>query len=303
MISVSNYHYIRENFKTDYPSIFGLTPYEFKNQLKKIKNSGDFINPVHFINNFEDLVNSKDNYFFITFDDGLKEQFEFAVPILDEFNTQAIYFATSINSECKKVCTVHKIHLLRSILKPQDLLSYLELNKIDKLSETEQETAKTCYRFDDAPTAKLKYLLNFKIPFEVQEKLIDGLFELYFSEKEVCESLYMTNDQMHYLAQNNCLGSHTHSHYPLGLLDDIKLHYELNHSKTYLENLTSSKINMIAYPYGTPEACDDRVAEEAKKAGYIFGFTTQKGNLNNNPTKLLLNRFDCNDLIGGKNFI
>lgn len=303
MISVSNYHYIRENFKTDYPSIFGLTPYEFKNQLKKIKNSGDFINPVHFINNFEDLVNSKDNYFFITFDDGLKEQFEFAVPILDEFNTQAIYFATSINSECNKVCTVHKIHLLRSILKPQDLLNYLELNKIDNLSIAEQETAKTCYRFDDVPTAKLKYLLNFKIPFELQEKLIDGLFKLYFSEKEVCESLYMTNDQLHYLAQNNCLGSHTHSHYPLGLLDDIKLHYELNHSKTYLENLTSSKINMIAYPYGTPEACDDRIAEEAKKAGYIFGFTTQKGNLNNNPTKLLLNRFDCNDLIGGKNFI
>ena len=303
MINISNYHYIRENFKTDFPSIFGVTPNEFKSQLIKFRNDGDFINPNTFIKNYEEILHSKDNFYLITFDDGLKEQFELALPILNEFNTQAAYFTTSINSEYSKVCTVHKIHLLRSIIKPNDLLSYLQLNKIDRLSKTEEGTAKTCYRFDDESTAILKYLLNFKIPFEVQEKLIDGLFKLYFSEKEVCEVLYMTNDQILHLAQNNCLGSHTHSHYPLGLLDDIKLNYELNHSKKYLENLTSSKINMIAYPYGTLEACDDRVAEEAKKAGYIFGFTTQKGNLNNNPTKLLLNRFDCNDLIGGKNFI
>ena len=300
MLSIGNYHYIRENYNSSHPSIFGITPKEFKCQLKKIQNIGDIITPNEFLNNYQNLVKSKDNYFFITFDDGLKEQFEFAVPILEEMNTQAAYFATSINSEEKKVCTVHKIHLLRSILHPQDIMSHLENNNIRKLMNVELETAKSIYRFDDSKSAALKYLLNFKISFSLQEQLVHSLFEFYFSETEICDSLYMTNVQLQYLADLNCLGSHSHSHYPLGLLDESQLIYELMHSKAYLEDLTSSNINMIAYPYGTSEACTDLVANKAKLNGYTHGFTTKKGVIDEFQNKLLLNRFDCNDLLGGK---
>ena len=59
---------------------------------------------------------------------------------------------------------------------------------------------------------------------------------------------------------------------------------------------------MIAYPYGTPEACTDLVAKTAKKVGYLYGFTTKKGIIEESQNKLLLNRFDCNDVVGGKNF-
>lgn len=302
MLTVSNYHYIRENYNNAYPSIFGVTPREFKSQLKQFRCEGDFITPNDFLSDFTNLVVSKDNYYFITFDDGLKEQFEFAVPILDEFNTQAIYFANSINSEEKKVSTVHKIHLLRSILHPDEILSYLEYNKIKKLTSEEVEKAQINYRFDEVNSATLKYLLNFKIPFDQQEKLVHSLFELHFSEIEVCDSLYMNKNQLKYLADLSCLGSHTHSHYPLGLLSEKKMNFELEHSKNYLEKLTESNIQMIAYPYGTIEACNDLVADAAKINGYSFGFTTKKGIVNKFQSKLLINRFDCNDLVGGKNY-
>ena len=302
MITVSNYHYIREHYNNAFPSIFGVTPQEFKSQLKKFKNDGDFIMPSDFLKNYDELVQSKDNFYFITFDDGLKEQFEFAVPILDEFDTQAIYFANSINSEEKRVSTVHKIHLLRSILSPQKILNHLESNKIEKLSDHELELAQINYRFDDSNSATLKYLLNFKIPFEIQEKLVHSLFEQHFSEKEICDLLYMNDYQLKYLADLNCLGSHSHSHFPLGLLDENKLNYELSHSKLYFENLTKSTIQMIAYPYGTPIACNDVVANAAKAYGYSYGFTVKTGKIDEFQNKLLLNRFDCNDLIGGKNY-
>lgn len=302
MLTISNYHYIREDYKTPYPSIFGVTPVEFKQQLQKIKNEGDVITPTDFLANYESIVTSKDNFFLITFDDGLKEQFEFAIPVLDDLNLQAIFFANSINSEKKKVTTVHKIHLLRSILSPQEILNYLEINKIKKLNPSEFEKAKLNYRFDAAASAALKYVLNFKIPFDVQEDLVHSLFELHFSENEIFESLYMSTKQLKYIAQLNCLGSHSHSHYPLGLLNQEKLKYELENSKLYLETITGQPIKMIAYPYGTPEACNDSVAEAAEKAGYLYGFTTKKGIIDPSQNKLLLNRFDCNDLVGGKNY-
>lgn len=302
MLKVSNYHYIRENYKTNYPSIFGVTPNEFKKQLKLLKNEGDLITPSEFLANYEALVLEKDNFFLITFDDGLKEQFDFAVPILNELEMQAIFFANSINLEEKKVSTVHKIHLLRSMVSPHLILRYLKEQKVKMLTNDELQKAITNYRFDDASSAELKYLLNYKISFDSQELLVNSIFDLHFSESDVFESLYMSNQHLRYLANINCLGSHTHTHYPLGLLALEKLNYELEHSKTYFENLTEKPIQMIAYPYGTPEACTDLVAENAKKVGYLYGFTAKKGVIDVYQNKLLLNRFDCNDLPGGKNY-
>jgi peptidoglycan/xylan/chitin deacetylase (PgdA/CDA1 family) len=302
MINVVNYHYIREDFSTLYPSIFGVTPKGFEKQLKLFKNEGDLITPSQFLANFDELVASKDNYYFITFDDGLKEQFEFAIPILDELGMQAIFFANSINSEERKVSTVHKIHLLRSVISSEEFLIYLSSQKIAMLTENESQQAKINYRFDNASSAELKYLLNFKISFEIQEKLINPFFERFFSEEAVFEKLYMSNDQLQKLSNLNCLGSHTHTHYPLGLLCENKLIHELEHSKNYLENLTGNLIHMIAYPYGTSDACTNLVAETAKKIGYLYGFTTKKGMVDKNQNKLLLNRFDCNDVLGGKNY-
>ena len=302
MLTVSNYHYIREDFSAPYPSIFGVTPSAFKQQLKLLKNEGDLITPSEFLANYEELVASKSNFFFITFDDGLKEQFDFALPILDELGMQAIFFANSMNTEENRVSTVHKIHLLRSVISSHVLLDYLKEQKIAMLTQEELQQATTNYRFDDAASAELKYLLNFKISFDVQESLVQSIFEKHFSESEILESLYMSKSQLQYLANIDCLGSHTHTHYPLGLLHEDKLIYELEHSKNYLEQLSGKAIQMIAYPYGTPEACTDLVAETAKNVGYLYGFTTKKGIVDITQNKLLLNRFDCNDVVGGKNF-
>ena len=290
MLTVSNYHYIRECFSTPYPSIFGITPNEFKEQLKLFKNEGDLITPSQFLSNFTEIVLSKENFFLI------------ALPILDELDLQAIFFANSMNSDENRVSTVHKIHLLRSVMSSDKLLGYLKQHKIDDLNQTELTVAKANYRFDDDLSAELKYLLNFKISFDIQESLVNSLFENFFLESEILESLYMSKSQLQHLANIYCLGSHTHTHYPLGLLSEEKLIYELEHSKNYFEQISGGPIQMIAYPYGTSEACTNLVAESAKKVGYLYGFTTKKGIVDASQNKLLLNRFDCNDLIGGENF-
>jgi hypothetical protein len=78
--------------------------------------------------------------------------------------------------------------------------------------------------------------------------------------------------------------------------------FELEHSKQYFEKITDSKIEMVAYPYGSPEACTNKVASIAAEVGYKLGFTTTRGCNTIENNLLLLNRFDCNDLPGGKNY-
>ena len=299
MLKVSNYHYIKLDFKTKYPSIFGLTPNEFKRQLILLKNQGNFVHPNDLVSNLNAILESKENNLFITFDDGLKEQFDLALPILDELNIPAVFFVNSINLEEKKVSTVHKIHLLRSIISSSEFLDkFIDI----PFSQLEKKKAQEIYRYDDEKSAALKYILNFKLDFKQQEQIVNKLFDLNFDENTALDSLYMTKQNLIELANKGYLGSHTHSHYPLGLLDVHTIKTELERTKNYLNELTNSDINIVSYPYGTPEVCTDLVADLAKNTGYKIGFTTKRGTNTLNENPLLLNRFDCNDLIGGKNY-
>jgi len=299
MLTVSNYHYIRLDFKANYPSIFGVTPNEFKKQLLLLKNQGDFVTPIDLANDIRQILDSKENNLLITFDDGLKEQFDLALPILDELNIPAIFFVNSINFEQEKVSTVHKIHLLRSIFSSDEFLRKL----IDvPFSDSEKNEAKSIYRYDDEKSAILKYILNFKLNFKQQEQIIKKLFDFHFDEDDILESLYLTQQNLKYLGQKGYLGSHTHSHYPLGLLKEEDIKFELEKTKLYLDKLTSSNTNIVSYPYGTPEVCTDLVADMAKKTDHKIGFTTKRGVNTLDENLLLLKRFDCNDLIGGKKY-
>lgn len=301
MLNVCNYHYIRENFESKFPSIFGVTPLFFEKQLKAIRNIGDFITPAQLVDDGESILNSNDTFYLVSFDDGLKEQIEIALPILEDLNLQAIFFANSINRNELKVSTVHKIHLLRSIISSNEVFKKMDLSTKIALSESDKKQAIITYRFDDKESAILKYVLNFKLNFKDQELLIGSLFKEYFDENEVLEDLYMTKKDLEFLAQKGCLGSHTHSHYPIGLLSNENINFELQYSKKYLEELSSTNINLVSYPYGTPETATETVAEIAGEVGFKFGFTTTKGTNSNKSNRLLLSRFDCNDLIGGKN--
>lgn len=301
MLSVSNYHYIRENYTANYPSIFGVTPDCFQNQLSEISNIADFISIKDLLNNYNEIIASKDNFYLITFDDGLKEQYQFALPILDSLNIPAVFFANSINLLENKVSNVHKIHMLRANLSPEILLNNL-LNDNFSIEESDTTKAKSIYKYDDEKSAILKFFLNYKMQPNLREEKIDIMFNSFFDEKEVNEKLYFNKEEICTLANLGFLGSHSHSHFALANLEDVQLEYELLKTKEYFENLTKSKISSIAYPYGTKEAVNDRVARMAKKVGYEIGFTTNSGVNTKNENTLLLNRFDCNDLIGGKNY-
>lgn len=302
MLTVSNYHYIREDYKTNYPSIFGVTPLQFKEQLLLLKNSGEFVSADDLISHTDSLINSTEKYILITFDDGLKEQYEFGLSILDSLNIPALFFANSINFEQKKVSTVHKIHLLRSIISSDDFLKSILKIDSSKIKSINTFRAKKIYIYDDEKSAVLKYILNFGLTYAEQEKIISDLFLVYYDEAEVLKSLYFSNLNLIELASKGFLGSHTHSHYPLGLLKTEEVILELQNSKNFFEKLTTTTINSVAYPYGTQESCTVEVAEIAKKIGYKLGFTTNRGVNIGNENKLLLNRFDCNDLVGGKNY-
>lgn len=298
MLFVSNYHYIRNNFESKYPSIFGLTPKMFKRQLLKLKEMGTFVHPDELLTNSEEIFESPQKYFLVTFDDGLKEQYDLALPILEQLEVPALFFVNSLNFMEKKVSLVHKIHLLRSVVSTDYILE----NLYDlKLTLLEKDKATSHYNYDTEQNALLKYILNFKLSHEQQISFIDTLFPNFFDEKKVVDDLYMNEHQLRVIADSGWLGSHTHSHLSLGGQTEEVIKKELTISKQYLENLTNNEISFVSYPYGNKDACKEPVPKHAEEAGYKVGFTMQRGVNTSKEHMLTLKRFDCNDLPTGKN--
>ena len=299
MLIVSNYHYIREDFSAKYPSIFGLTPKQFRRQLEELAQHGSFISQKE-LYEFRSKPFDK-NYILITFDDGLKEQFELAKPILDEMGIPAIYFINTSNFEGQNVSLVHKIHLLRSRLSSEDILQELKKVQTVSLSEKDKNAAISHYNYDQEQTAILKYVLNFKLTLTEQDHFISPLFDTLFEEEKVATELYLEKDMLLKLNRSGSLGSHSHRHVPLGQLSLEELRTELERTQKYFQKTFGKASGSISYPYGSHEASSG-ISEEIKKSGFQLGFSMERAaNKNLQQDSLLLSRFDCNDLPLGKN--
>ena len=298
MLLVSNYHYIREDFSAPHQSIFGLTPKQFRSQLEDLSKHGSFISRDELLKLGEEPLEK--SHILITFDDGLKEQYELAKPVLDEMGIPFIFFINSSNFEERKVSLVHKIHLLRSIIASEELLEELEKNFSEKLTIEERELAQKHYNYDNRATAELKYLLNLKIPAAEQKPFIDPLFQKKFEEEKIVQELYFDEQMLQNLDRQQVLGSHSHHHVALGQLKQEEVRRELEKSQAFFKRRFGKPSEVISYPFGS-YAASSGISEEVANAGFKLGFTMERAVNLSLQHPYWLSRFDCNDLPGGKN--
>lgn len=298
MLAVSNYHYIRESFESKYPSIFGLTPKQFEKQLIELSKHGGFISQSELLRFRNQPFDEK--YILITFDDGLKEQFELAKPILNRMGIPFICFINTMNFTDKRVSLVHKTHMVRSEISSEEVIHIIESEFNLRLSNEDKTKAKINYNYDDDKVAYLKYLLNFKLSFEDQAKIMNPIFNSLWNENEVVENLYMSDSQLQCLFDEDSLGSHSHSHIPLGIFEQDIIFEEFNKTQTFFKKKFGKKAVSISYPYGSFEACD-KVTDLAAQHHFKLGFSMERvasKSIDKNP--LMVSRFDCNDMPLGK---
>ena len=298
MLITSNYHYIREDFENKYPSIFGVTPEQFQKQLEELAKHGTFISQEKLLS-FKEKGFDK-NYILVTFDDGLSEQYEFAKPILNKLGIPYVFFINTMNYTEREVSLVHKIHMVRSQVSSREIIDFIATNFDVNITEEEKKLGEINYSYDNKSSAHLKYLLNFKLNYNQQRVIINPLFDSLFVEKDVVDDLYFSKDQLKSLYNEGVLGSHSHNHVPLGLLSKDKIKKEILDSQSFFKNEFGKEAYSISYPYGSKEACSN-VSEIGASLDLELGFSMERAittEIKSNP--LMISRYDCNDLPGGK---
>jgi len=203
----------------------------------------------------------------VTFDDGYRDNFTIAAPILKKFGVPAIFFIPTASISERRVGWWDEIAWTIKTTGVRDATiggdSY-DLSELNKASAIDALIA----RFKAAGKGQRElWLAELRCACRVE-----GV------PRVVADSALMTWDQVQALhAFGITVGGHTVTHCMLSELDAEIQERELRESKTELELRTGRQVLSVAYPFGGAEHFNADTIAMARKTGFRLGFSLVRG--------------------------
>ena len=297
ILVVVNHHYVAERAPEAPRAIFPIAVDEFTERLETLGRTFEFVSRDDVLASVRGERSLPERSCLVTFDDGLRSQYELALPVLMRLGVPALFLVPGRPLAEGRALYVHKVHALRDRLGDDTLLPLLAT----RVSGVSERDAREHYAYDEPEAAWVKYALNVALPLEERERLVAGVFAKAFpDEASFRAELYMTEDQVRELERvHHAVGAHSYAHEPLALLDDRALRRDLEQSSAALAEVTGARPQTISYPHGSREAVTTGVADAAAGAGFVAGFTMERAFNRTLEQPLLLARIDANDVPGG----
>jgi peptidoglycan/xylan/chitin deacetylase (PgdA/CDA1 family) len=267
---VFNYHRIRSddvNFSTPFDDeVYGPSASQFEQQINWLRRNTNVLSEDALI----DLVKSgrPPSYpsALVTFDDGYRDNYTIAYPILKRLGVPAIFF-------------IPTQQIMMRQLGWWDIIAYLIKN-----------TSRPALRFDgeeilvaNSQTAAIrKFLSKMKLePHEKSKNLLVRLAEecaVPLPDPSIQDGEMMTWEQIRELPRNEiAVGSHAHSHCALATMPPAMQKQEMTASKAILERELGSKVRSISYPVGNYQHFTAESQALAAQCGFELGFSFNTG--------------------------
>jgi peptidoglycan/xylan/chitin deacetylase (PgdA/CDA1 family) len=221
----------------------------------------------------EDIVLNKHefkgsgNYATIVFDDGYKDNFQYALPILEKYNVKASFY---IVTECIDKDIPTWTHLV------DHAFQYTNNNKID-LSFNFLPAELRVSTFKDK-TLRINYVRKLKPALKkikhsermvVMDRILTAFDDIHFP------SLMMNWEEVKQLSTaGHYIGSHTETHCMLGTMDNVEtIKMELTSSGEKIKQNLGYFPLTISYPVGS---YNSTTIEQSQLAGYKIGLAVKQ---------------------------
>ena len=275
---VLTYHRIAERDKDRfYAPVISATPQSFRSQVKWLHNQMHILTLLELDNQIQAGGTWKEPVALVTFDDGYRDNFEVAVPILKDLKIPATFFITTGFLESPRLpwwdhiayivkeTPRHRLELKRG---PSDIHPAIVI-ELDGISR------------DDAVMPIIRAILDERItdlPWFLEHLRMKA--EVTIEVESLGRALFMSWEQVRHIADCNdrlAIGSHGHSHHSLADLDMQSQQRELVVSKRILEERLGREVPAIAYPFGWTGTYTQATKMLVQKAGYRVAFASQAG--------------------------
>lgn len=278
------YHYVHDRFSgadaipQEGKGVRGLSIRGFEAQLDRLTSQLEPLEWARFAAGMSGEVVLPDQSFLLTFDDGLREHAEVVLPILERHGLKGVFFVPGCVLSEPRVLSAHAVHLLLEALGEIRLLE--EITKTLEgagasldLTEADELAAQKIYHYESAALARLKFLINMKLPLATRASVVGDLFERHLGpQQEWTKRWYLSREQVRELhSLGHTVGGHSYGHEPYGRLDDAALECDIRRSAKAIADTLGPDKRPFAYPFGSVHP---RAAEFLGSAGFVAAFGT-----------------------------
>jgi peptidoglycan/xylan/chitin deacetylase (PgdA/CDA1 family) len=274
------YHYVRDSASTAFPAIRALPPALFEQQLDWLERDYRVIGIDEFESALDGETSLPPNAALLTFDDGFVDHATTVLPILRRRGMSGVFFLTEEScSPSPRLLGVHKTHFLLARLGADAFGRALARECASAVTTAGNGGAARVFgadRWEHVDERAIKDLLNYELPFEDAERVLDTLFEEHIgSPSAFAKSLYLSASMIIDMsAAGMTFGYHTRSHRMLSRLSAGEQETELRNGVSWVRRLTGQGRVPFCYPWGGPKTYTADTLRLLDSAGYSVAFNT-----------------------------
>ena len=266
---VLNYHRIGDASSSPYdPGVFSTTAEGFEEQIRMLKSRYRFATVSHALDIIENRESMSETLILMTFDDGYRDNFKEAFPILRRHGVEAIFFLVTSSIETEHVPWWDEIAYLAKSHSPKTLrINYPHAVEFDLTTDSFEENLR-------------KLLLVFKSPATTDPARFLAMLKeaVGFTGEDLHADLMMSWDDVREMRDGGMtIGLHTHSHRILAKLNLKQQIEELKHCRAKLETELGSEAVLLSYPVGLRESFNADTIAAAREVGLRAGFSFYGG--------------------------
>lgn len=300
-VMIVMYHYVRRIAGSGYAAIKGRETSDFIEQIA-------YLEKHHCIVPMQALIEAlhgdadalPDNAVVLTFDDGYRDHFTDAFPVLRRAGVAGTFFVPECAVTDRRVLDVNKIHFVLAKTPAEVLSAEIDRRLVEAQLDPVEHRRQywVANRFDPADVIYVKRMLQHALPQAIRTEILNSLFRRWVSadEADFAAELYMSEaDLKEMLAAGMLVGAHGSNHLWLDRCDSATQLVEIDRSALMLVRLGVPQTAWtFCYPYG---AYNHETLALARERGFRAGVTTTV-ELVQIPgcDPLLMPRLDTNDL-------
>jgi len=204
----------------------------------------------------------------ITFDDGYRDLYTHAFPVLQKYEIPATIYLIGQSVETGKAPWYDRIFVALESLPGPELKLEMQVPRCFALSSPAARAVVAweivCFLRSIPDSARQKWCAEFESSIQVPHEKLHGSM--------------LTWEQVRTMHRGGIsFGAHTMSHPVVSQLDASDFDEELARSKSFLESGLQAPIDDFAYPFGKPADCGLEAERFLQRCGYRSAVTTTSG--------------------------
>ncbi len=295
------YHYVRDTAATRFPDIRALAPELFAQQLDWLQEHYTVVDVARLESALNGGCELPPDAALLTFDDGFIDHYEVVFPLLRERGFGGAFFLSQdACGESPRMLGVHKSQFLLAHLGAEAFgrAVLAECKGVQQIPESGR-TVFGIDRWEESDDRAIKHLINYELPFEEAERVLELLFVRHIGESRAfARRLHLNTAMIHEMAGSGMtFGYHTRTHRMLSRLPVAQQEHELGTGVEWLRGLTGQTTVPFCYPWGGIQTYTRDTVRILDKVGYSLAFNTVRRRLTVGVDgRHELPRFDTRDL-------